>query len=92
MRKVIFLLSLWCLPSFAERLLIPMDSEQRDHLKEHMAWLFWAIERGVAVEWLLNYRGGVFMLDYHGSVAREAQIRGVSADVISEAQAARYAR
>lgn len=42
----------------------------------------------MTVEWLLNYRGGVFMIDYHGSVAREAQIRGVSADVISEAQAA----
>ena len=88
MRKVIFLLSLWCaLPSFAERLLIPMDLEQRDHLKAYGV-AFWALERGVAVEWLLNYRGGVFMLDYHGSVAREAQIRGVSADVISEAQAA----
>ena len=34
MRKVIFLLSLWCaLPGVAERLLIPMDLEQRDHLK-----------------------------------------------------------
>lgn len=88
MRKVIFLFSLcWALPAFAERLLIPMDLEQRDHLKAYGV-AFWALERGVTVEWLLNYRGGVFMLDYHGSVAREAQIRGVSADVVSEAQAA----
>ena len=88
MRKVIFLFSLCCaLPAFAERLLIPMDLQQRDHLKAYGV-AFWALERGVTVEWLLNYRGGVFMLDYHGSVAQEAQIRGVSADVISEAQAA----
>ena len=64
-----------------------MDLQQRDHLKAYGV-AFWALERGVTVEWLLNYRGGVFMLDYHGSVAREAQIRGVSADVVSEAQAA----
>lgn len=90
MRKVIFcLFSLYCaLPSLAERLLIPMDLEQRDHLKAYGV-AFWALERGAAVEWLLNYRGGVFMLDYSALVAREAQIRGVSTNVISEAQAAR---
>ncbi len=75
------------LPVSAERLLIPMDLEQRDHLKAYGV-AFWALERGVAVEWLLNYRGGVFMLDYQAAVAREAQIRGVDTSVLSEAQAA----
>ena len=50
MRKVIFLFSLCCaLPAFAERLLIPMDLQQRDHLKAYGV-AFWALERGVTGE------------------------------------------
>lgn len=75
------------LPAAAERLLVPMDLEQRDHLKAY-GLAFWTLERDVAVEWLLNYRGGAFMLDYNAAVEREAQIRGVDAVVVSEAQAA----
>ena len=82
------LLLFLALPASGERLLVPMDLEQRDHLKAY-GLAFWTLERGIAVEWLLNYRGGAFMLDYHAAVAREAQIRGVDAVVVSEAQAAR---
>ena len=71
----------------ADRLLIQMDLEQRDHLKAY-GLTFWALERGVAIEWLLNYRSGSFMLDYHDLIVTEAQIRGVSTTRISEAQAA----
>lgn len=82
------LLLFLALPAAGERLLVPMDLEQRDHLKAY-GLAFWTLERGIAVEWLLNYRGGAFMLDYHAAVKREAQIRGVDAVVVSEAQAAR---
>ena len=71
----------------AERLLIPMDLSQRDHLKAY-GLAFWALERGVVVEWLLNYRDGSFMTDSHALIAEEAQIRGVSFTRVSEAEAA----
>ena len=71
----------------AERLLVQMDLAQRDHLKAY-GLAFWTLERRVPVEWLLNYRGGSFLMDYHDLIAQEAQIRGVSAIRVSEAQAA----
>ena len=82
------LLCLLCLPAAAERLLIPMDLSQANHLKAYGV-AFWSLERDVPVEWLLNYRGGAFMLDSHELIAREAKIRGVSFARISEADAAR---
>jgi hypothetical protein len=74
-------------PVAAERLLVPMDTTQRDHLKSY-GLAFWILERGIGVEWLLNYRGGAFLIDYHQLIATEAQIRGVTTVRISEAQAA----
>ncbi|MEW6751936.1 MAG: asparagine synthetase B, partial [Candidatus Latescibacterota bacterium] len=71
----------------AERLLVPMDLSQTDHLKAY-GLAFWALERGVVVEWLLNYRGGSFLMDYHDLIAQEAQIRGVASARTSEAEAA----
>ena len=86
----VYLLLWWCFcagPVLAERVLIPMDLEQRDHLKAYGV-AFWSLERGIAVEWLLNYRGGAFLLDYNAALVSEAQIRGVDLIVVSEAQAA----
>ena len=50
------------LPTFAQKILIYMDLQQTDHLKAYGV-AYWALERGVNVEWLLNYRSGSFMLD-----------------------------
>jgi len=89
MRKcLLLLLLLLCAgPTAAERILIPMDLEQRDHLKAYGV-AFWTLERSLAVEWLLNYRGGAFLIEYNSSLVSEAQIRGVDAVVVSEAEAA----
>ena len=92
MRRVLFGLLLWTVsaapaPLAAERLLVPMDLSQHNHLKAY-GLAFWALQRGVVVEWLLNYRSGSFMMDSHALIAEEAQIRGVSITRISEAQAA----
>ena len=43
------------------RLLVPMDLVQNDHLKAY-GLAYWVLERGQTVEWLLNYRGGAFLL------------------------------
>ena len=83
-----FLLYLCCSQTLvAERLLIPMDLTQNDHLKAY-GLAFWSLERGVGVEWLLNYRGGSFMLDLRDPIAAEAHIRGISFVPVSAAQAA----
>jgi hypothetical protein len=75
-------------PATAERLLVPMDLTQRHHLKAY-GLAFWILERGVDVEWLLNYRGGSFAIEAHDLIAREARIRGVTVEVVSEADMAR---
>ena len=71
----------------ADKLLIPMDLEQTDHLKAY-GIAFWTLQRGLDVEWLLNYRGGAFLMDYTDAVARESRVRDVAFARISAARAA----
>jgi len=71
---------------FATRLLIPMDDSQRDHLKAY-GIAFWTLERDVEVEWLLNYRGGSFMIDHYEAIEKEMKIRGITFQVIADVQA-----
>lgn len=61
----------------AQKILIPMNLSQTNHLKAY-GITFWALEAGLEVEWLLNYRGGSFMFDYSDKIARECRVRGVS--------------
>jgi len=75
-------------PAAADRLLVPMDLSQGQHLKAY-GLAFWSLERGAPVEWLLNYRGGSFVFDSHGLIAREARIRGIASEKVSEARMAR---
>lgn len=82
------LLLLAPLTSFAQnKLLIPMDLDQTDHLKAY-GITFWALQKGLAVDWLLNYRGGSFMADYSDLLAAECRIRGVSFETVDAANAA----
>lgn len=72
---------------FADKLLIPMDLSQTDHLKAY-GITFWNLQNGNKAEWLLNYRGGSFMMEYDSEVATECRIRGVQFERISGAAAA----
>ena len=46
---------------FANRILIPMDETQKNHLKAY-GIAFWLLKtHGAEVEWLLNYKGGSFL-------------------------------
>lgn len=73
----IFTLPFFSRVTFAQKLLIPMDLKQTDHLKAYGV-AYWALERAINVEWLLNYRGGSFMMDYYPAVERELRLRGVA--------------
>ncbi len=89
MRSVIFkilLISILPLNLQANTILIPMDQNQTNHLKAY-GIAYWVLEQGVKVDWLLNYRGGSFTTDYNQKIENELVIRGVSYEVISDAQA-----
>jgi hypothetical protein len=70
----------------ASHLLVPMDKIQANHLKAY-GLTYWVLQKGLEAEWLLNYRGGSFMFRYAQEVEKELKIRGISYEVISDAQA-----
>ena len=69
----------------ANKILIPMDLNQTDHLKAY-GIVFWNLQKGREVDWLLNYRGGSFMMDSHDSIKSECIIRGVKFELINSNQ------
>jgi len=89
MKKILLILICFLLvkPVSSAYLLIPMDNAQQNHLKAYGV-AYWILQREVEVSWLLNYRGGSFMCKYLDVFKDECNIRGVSSEVISDAQAA----
>ncbi|MDW7691734.1 asparagine synthetase B [Flammeovirgaceae bacterium SG7u.111] len=67
-------------------LLVPMDESQSNHLKAYGV-TYWVLAQDMEAEWLLNYRGGSFLFEYVKPFENELIIRGVSYEVISDAQA-----
>ena len=70
----------------ANSILIPMDEKQTNHLKAY-GISYWILRNEMEVDWLLNYRGGSFMCKFHPAIQNELVVRGVSFEVISDAQA-----
>src|SRR6185369_11374937 len=66
---------------------VAMDDHQTDHLKAY-GLTYWVLGRGQRAEWLLNYRGGSFLLEEGEATEREANIRGVSFERLSGSQEA----
>jgi hypothetical protein len=69
----------------ADGLLVPMDLRQDDHLKAY-GLTYWLLTEEQTADWLLNYRGGSFLLPDTPSIRQEARIRGVSFEPVSEAE------
>lgn len=89
MKKLLILSFLLLNVAFAKAsyILIPMDAEsQKEHLKAY-GITYWSLDRGQKVKWLLNYRGGSFLLSDTEDARRECTIRGVSYEVISDGAA-----
>ena len=70
----------------SQKILIPMDVKQNDHLKAY-GFAFWALNQNINVEWLLNYRGGSFLLDEFSEITEVARVRGVTYETIDSEQA-----
>jgi hypothetical protein len=74
-------------PAIADRLLIPMDDEQTDHLRAY-GLAYWTLDKlHQEVDWLLNYRCGSFLLTDSTEARNRARELGVSAELITENQA-----
>ncbi len=67
---------------FANKILIPMDVTQIDHLKAY-GIAYRALVIGVNVEWLLNYRSGSFLMDYDKSIEKDCAMNSVLWEVIA---------
>ncbi len=90
MKRLLFIFALFfSVQAFASYILIPMDAESQDeHLKAY-GITYWTLERQVKAKWLLNYRGGSFLLPDAEEIRKECTIRGVSFEVISDSEANR---
>lgn len=88
MKKCVILLALVLIGKIgmANSIFIPMDGKQANHLKAY-GIAYWILKSEMEVDWLLNYRGGSFMCQYHPAIQNELVVRGVSFEVISDAQA-----
>lgn len=88
MKKLLCILLLFfSLTTFASVILIPMDADsQKNHLKAY-GITYWVLTKQQKVQWLLNYRGGSFLLPDGENIRKECQIRGVSYEILSDTQA-----
>ena len=85
-KSLLVVLMVWAFMAQASMILIPMDETQTNHLKAY-GIAFWALEREVPAEWLLNYRGGSFLLPNLIDIQNQCIIRGVSHQIIADVQA-----
>ena len=80
------LLFLFFIPARASKLFIPMDAEgQAQHLKAYGV-AYAALKANIQLDWLLNYKGGSFAMDDAESLVRMCKLRGVTYEIISDAQ------
>ena len=78
---------LFVAPLKAAYMLVPMDESQKNHLKAYGV-AYWILTNDIEVDWLLNYRGGSFLIKHLPAIEKECNIRGVSYQVIADGQAA----
>lgn len=88
MKKKVCLLVITCFSFatlYAAHILLPMDATQKDHLKAY-GITYWVLQKDIEAHWLLNYRGGSFAFPHRLEFERECKTRGVTYQVISDAQ------
>lgn len=67
----------------ASAILVPMDDAQTNHLKAYGV-AYRVLERGVVMEWLLNFRGGSFLFPHHQAIEEELILKGVSYNIMAD--------
>src|ERR1041385_1173752 len=66
-------------------ILIPMDAAQSNHLKAY-GLAYYALKEEISVDWLLNYRGGSFLITWSSALESECKVRGLYTEILSEIQ------
>lgn len=70
----------------ASFILLPMDeTTQQNHLKAY-GITYWCLNKDYKASWLLNYRGGSFLLPDADEIRKECKIRGVSFEILSDSE------
>jgi len=69
----------------ASQILVPMDDTQKNHLKAY-GIAYWTLENEIVIEWLLNYRGGSFLMAHLQRLEEELLLRNVSYQVLADGQ------
>ena len=62
-----------------------MDNTQNNHLKAY-GFAFWILKQNDNVDWLLNYKGGSFLIDAKEIYNKESKLRGITSTFISNNQ------
>jgi len=94
LRPAVFVFFVLCISAFsanAARIFIPMDESQKNHLKAY-GIAYWVLNNEIEVQWLLNYKGGSFLIDQYKTIEEECIIRGVTYQLIADVQAASILR
>lgn len=89
LKHIVIVILIWVAQNAcAQFILLPMDEvSQKNHLKAY-GITYMSLENGHKVKWLLNYRGGSFLLEDHEAYRKECKIRGVSYEPVSDTEAA----
>ena len=87
-KLIISIFILICFTAKASFVLLPMDeTTQQNHLKAY-GITYWCLSKNYKASWLLNYRGGSFLLPDAPEIRKECQIRGVSFEILSDSEEA----
>ena len=70
----------------AMSILVAMDGQQRNHLKAY-GWVYSLLQKNESVDWLLNYRGGSFLVAYSQAAESECKFRGISFEILNDEKA-----
>lgn len=85
-KQILLLIFLLCFSfSHASYVLINMDDQQTNHLKAY-GIAFLSIENEINVKWLLNYKGGSFLIKSNNFIENECKTRNVSYSLIADIQ------
>jgi hypothetical protein len=88
MKKILILFLFFALTSkaFASQILIPMDNRQANHMKAYGV-AFWVLGNDVVIDWLLNYRGGSFLMPHLATIEEQLIVKGVSYEILPDLRA-----
>jgi hypothetical protein len=87
MRRLIPLLFafLFALQARATQIIIPMDDGQTDHMKAY-GLAYYCLENSITIDWLLNYRGGSFLLPHLQTLEEELLVRNIRYEILADGQ------